>query len=228
MDWKGAQFLTLLCLVRRKRQIQGNFVKANKEIFTSHVEMNYKRTHFNITASFLPHRRFFSFCFAFVFVFEITFTGQQQLRNLRLVHLTSAALVNSATFYKTSTSGGTVTAGMQETENDMRFIPTSRLHKTPGHTCAVSMEQKKELEDSQTELYRLRQYSHKTLVPTLASLLSSHTQSFPRRYSQESGDGKRKQRMVDCDQCARTSSTINRRAGQRLPGHPGPASKGSD
>lgn len=54
----------------------------------------------------------------------------------------------------------------------------------------------KNTENSQIVLYRLRRYFHKTLVPTLASLLSSHTQSFPRRYSWESGNGRREQMSV--------------------------------
>lgn len=66
-----------------------------------------------------------------------------------------------------------------------RHSTTGERLEVPVHILAVSKQNKKKktLENSQIVLYRLRQYFHKTLVPTLASLLSSHTQSFPRRYS---------------------------------------------
>lgn len=70
------------------------------------------------------------------------------------------------------------------------------------------------LDNSQIVLYRLRQYFHKILVPTLASLLSSHTQSFPRiTLRKVEMGGESKEWWVMVNEC--TEALINRGAKDR-------------
>lgn len=118
-DWKTAQVLVLLSLVRREKVDLGKFYESQSSVYVSLPKMNHKVS-FNFTALFSLRG----------LIGTLYGPAAVELVQVSLSHVRCTPSITAESHMTKPTQNEDVVAEvMQENDNSMHIIPMSRLHE---------------------------------------------------------------------------------------------------